>query len=238
MQVLIGTSGYNYFWNEGRPTPFEWYLARGFNSVEINASFYRFPTASWAKTWLRAPSGFLFSIKAHRLITHGSRLGEKAPGLFSRFKKPLEPLGDRIAFWLFQMPPSYAFSEGRLHAIARFIEAQGLKGRAVLEFRHESWWGHVSEVERAGAIFCSVDAPELPRGVLCTLETVYIRLHGRGAWYSYEYSEDELDEIWEKALALRPRRVAIYLNNDHGMLPNGLYLMKKAGLLRTQARGG
>jgi uncharacterized protein YecE (DUF72 family) len=230
MQVLIGTSGYSYSWNEGRPTPFRWYLERGFNSVEINASFYRFPSRSWARAWLQAPEGFLFSIKAHRLITHGARLGPKAGELFRRFREPLRELEPRIAFWLFQMPSGFAYGEDEVERIARFIGAQGLEGKAVLEFRHASWWGHVGEVERAGAIFCSVDAPGLPGDVLCTHGTVYMRLHGRQYWYSYEYSEEELEEIWARIIALKPRRAAIYLNNDHGMLPNGLYLMKRAGL--------
>jgi len=44
----VGTSGYTYSWNPGKPSPFEWYISRGFKTVEINASFYRFPRRSWA----------------------------------------------------------------------------------------------------------------------------------------------------------------------------------------------
>jgi uncharacterized protein YecE (DUF72 family) len=42
--ILVGTSGYTYSWNKGKPNKFEWYLDQGFNSVEINRNFYRFPT--------------------------------------------------------------------------------------------------------------------------------------------------------------------------------------------------
>ncbi|MGA7368230.1 MAG: hypothetical protein WBX01_03810 [Nitrososphaeraceae archaeon] len=41
--IRIGTSGYTYSWNERRPSPFKWYINQGLNSVEINASYYRFP---------------------------------------------------------------------------------------------------------------------------------------------------------------------------------------------------
>jgi hypothetical protein len=41
--IRIGTSGYTYSWNKKKPTAFQWYINQGFNSVEINASYYRFP---------------------------------------------------------------------------------------------------------------------------------------------------------------------------------------------------
>jgi uncharacterized protein YecE (DUF72 family) len=42
------------------------------------------------------------------------------------------------------------------------------------------------------------------------------------------YSEKELDEMLAKIKKLKADRKAIYLNNDHGMLTNGLYLSKNA----------
>lgn len=61
--IRIGTSGYTYSWNKRRPTAFAWYVKQGFNSVEINASYYRFPLDSWIKTWrASAPPGlFIFN---------------------------------------------------------------------------------------------------------------------------------------------------------------------------------
>src|ERR671922_91905 len=77
--IKIGTSGYTYPWNKAKPTPFQWYVNQGFNSVEINGSFYRFPTESWIKTWqAAAPNEFTFSIKVHRSITHYTKLKGKS----------------------------------------------------------------------------------------------------------------------------------------------------------------
>jgi uncharacterized protein YecE (DUF72 family) len=49
------------------------------------------------------------------------------------------------------------------------------------------------------------------------------------AWYSFVYSEEELDEIAERVSELEAQRAVIYVNNDHGMLPNGLHLLKLYG---------
>jgi uncharacterized protein YecE (DUF72 family) len=118
---LIGTSGYTYSWNKGRKNKFEWYLNQGFNSVEINGSFYRYPTESWTNNWKSAPKGFEFSIKVNRAITHYTRLrGEKSIELWKNFKKTLEPIQDRIAFWLFQMPSTFKSTQENIETLRIF----------------------------------------------------------------------------------------------------------------------
>jgi uncharacterized protein YecE (DUF72 family) len=86
-KIRIGTSGYTYTWNKGKPDAFRWYLNQGFNSVEINASFYRFPEESWIANWLsNSPKDFTFSVKVHRSITHYNRLkGKRSVELWQRF---------------------------------------------------------------------------------------------------------------------------------------------------------
>ncbi len=229
-QVRLGTCGYSYSWNEGKPSPFEWYVKQGFNSVEVNASFYRFPSQSWTKVWLRAPEDFDFSIKVHRSITHYRRLGRGSSELFERFQKALEPLMDRITHWLFQMPPSFAFSSKNMMRTTGLLNKLGLGSSAVLEFRHPSWWNHVEEVREAGPVFCSVDAPGLPRAMVNVNDGLYLRLHGRGVWYDYTYSDAELDTIADGVERSRVSRKHVYLNNDHGMLSNGYYLLGRFGL--------
>ncbi len=136
--VRLGTSGYSYPWNVGKPSPFEWYLGLGFNTVEINASFYRFPVSAWTNTWMRAPDDFRFSIKVHRLITHRRRLGGDSVETLRRFQRPLGPLTGRIAFWLFQMPPSFRYSKKALERVTTFLRDAHLGASAVLEFRDAS----------------------------------------------------------------------------------------------------
>ena len=222
MKAWIGTSGYTYDWNRAKPSAFEWYLMQGFNSVEINASFYRFPSKNWLKAWSKAPDNFRFAIKVHRSITHYARLGSRAVELFDRFVDRLKPIEDKIRFLLFQMPPSYTYSIDNLNKIKDFISNFD-HSNFVIEFRDASWWKYTEKVRDLGIIFCSVDAPDLPRDIVA--DTIaYIRLHGRYIWYSYLYQEHELDEIIDK---INADEVAIYLNNDHGMLENGLYLLNR-----------
>lgn len=201
-------------------------MNQGFNSVEINASFYRFPIQSWVKTWLTAPEDFSFSIKVHRSITHYTKLKNRSLELWNRFRQPLESLEKKIDFWLFQMPSNYKYKQENLEAIRAFFEKTNLRNKAVIEFRDTSWWKAVKEIANIGIVFCSVDAPGLPHRLMSTNGAVYLRLHGSKEWYNYIYSEKELDNILSRIKKLKADKKMIYLNNDHGMLQNGRYLLK------------
>src|SRR5215467_14938818 len=79
--VRIGPAGWSYKDWEGivypqKPgksfDPLE-YLARFFDTIEINSSFYRPPVPSTTKSWAKrvaANKQFAFTAKLHRLFTH------------------------------------------------------------------------------------------------------------------------------------------------------------------------
>ena len=227
--ILIGTSGYTYSWNKGKSNKFEWYINQGFNSVEINGSFYRFPTESWTNNWKKVSGEkFMFSIKVHRSITHYTRLkGNKSVQLWKRFKKSVEPIEDKVLFWLFQMPSTFKFNQENLERLTIFANKAELNNKAVMEFRDSSWWSKASlkELQKNKFSICSVDAPLLPKKILNLNNIIYLRLHGSKSWYNYIYSEKELKRIISKLQKKRASKKAVYLNNDHGMLANGKYLM-------------
>jgi uncharacterized protein YecE (DUF72 family) len=234
--ILIGTSGYTYSWNKGKMNKFKWYVDQGFNSVEINGSFYRFPTENWTNNWKNASrKNFKFSIKVHRSITHYSRLkGNKSINLWKRFKKSLEPIEERVTFWLFQMPSTFKHNQENTERLRIFKNKADLNNKAVIEFRDPSWWSKssIEELEKIKLPMCSVDAPLLPKKILNLNNTIYLRLHGSKSWYNYVYSEKELKNIIGKLEKKSGTRKAIYLNNDHGMLPNGKYLLNHILKLR------
>jgi uncharacterized protein YecE (DUF72 family) len=226
--ISIGTSGYTYSWNKGGSNKFKWYIQQGFNSVEVNGSFYRFPTSAWVTKWsTEAPDDFIFSVKVHRAITHYSKLGEKSIQLWERFAKPLKSMEESISYWLMQMPSSFVYTVENMNKINFFEKNVKLGNKAVMEFRDSSWWHNkaIRELERIGIAFCSVDAPALPKKLVTINKTLYLRLHGSTEWYNYTYSDKELDKILAKIRKKKAQRNAVYLNNDHGMLRNGKYLL-------------
>ncbi|RLE82921.1 MAG: DUF72 domain-containing protein [Thermoprotei archaeon] len=221
-EVYVGTSGWVYDWN---PNGLKWYVREsGFNAVELNMSFYRFPYASFVRNWLRHGSQLRWSIKVHRSITHYSQLGKKALSLWNRFRGIFKPMDDLIDFYLLQLPPSFRLTRENLRRLETFSQSVNLGERMAVEFRSPEWFTGNRGVEickRLGVTFVSTDSPEFGTIVDSSNNVVYMRLHGRITWYAYHYKREELVEIALNILQLRPKRVFVFFNNNHDMLVNG-----------------
>ncbi|ABM80587.1 DUF72 domain-containing protein [Hyperthermus butylicus] len=225
--IYVGTSGWLYDWNlEGS---LDWYVRHsGLNAVELNASFYRFPFPSQVASWARRGRELRWAVKVHRRITHVHRLNPNALGVWERFHKLFKPLDSLVDFYLFQLPPSYRATSENIERLERFAAEAGLGERMAVEFRHESWFENGLGVEvcrRIGATFVSVDSP-IGVYIAASNDTVYLRMHGRVLWYAHNYTDEELLEDAKRVLALNPRRIYVFFNNDHDMLENARRMLK------------
>jgi uncharacterized protein YecE (DUF72 family) len=231
--VFVGCSGWRYWkWRDsfyqGVPQNdwFRHYLRR-FDTVEINASFYSWPTVAGVQSWRRQPGRkrFVYTVKACELITHVKKF-KGTRTLVKDFGMIADILRDRIGCFLFQLPPSYRYTKIRLNDIVSQLDPAR---RNVVEFRHVSWWNE--EVYRAfreaGIIFCSCSGPRLPDELVRTADEVYVRLHGPKRWYRHDYSNEEL-AIWaDRIKASGATRAWVYFNND-----NDAHAPKNATTLR------
>jgi uncharacterized protein YecE (DUF72 family) len=219
--VYVGCSGWRYWkWRDSfyaevpQPEWFDHYLKR-FDTVEINASFYQWPTVAGVQAWRRAPGkkNFVYTVKVCELITHIKKIkGTKT--LIRDFGMIADILGDRMGCFLFQLPPSYRYTKTRLNNIVSQLDPAR---RNVVEFRHASWWNEevYGAFRKAGIIFCSCSGPRLPDDLIRTADEVYIRLHGPKRWYRHDYSKDELMQWTNRIVASGAKRSWIYFNNDY-----------------------
>jgi uncharacterized protein YecE (DUF72 family) len=224
MTVAIGTSGWSYpHWDgvlypPGTPPRDRLALyAERFGTVELNASFYRWPRASSFASWRRRlPPGFQLSVKAPRGLTHAKRL--YAPETWAdRLSECWHELGDRRGVLLVQLPPSQVRDDARLDY---FLARLPWWLRAAVELRHPSWVDDAvfELLRRHGAAYCVMSGAELPCVLRVTAPFVYVRLHGPDPHWLYagSYSDDDLrwwaDRVreWEAM----GRDVYLYFNND------------------------
>jgi len=241
--IRIGPAGWSYKDWEGvvypqKPgknfDPLE-YLARFFNTIEINSSFYRPPTPSTTASWVRRveqAKDFTFTAKLYRVFTHergkATNEDEKA------FRVGMEPLvkAGKLGALLLQFPWSFKNTdEDRLYLtqlLERFREYP-----LVLEVRHTSWNNeHIYEwLEERGVGICNIDQPVFSRSIrpaaVTTSPVGYVRMHGRNYqnWfrdkaprderYNYLYSLDELDPWLTriKQLAKQTHETYVITNN-------------------------
>ncbi len=219
-KIFIGCSGWFYWHWVGKfypeeLKPYRWleYYAKRFNTVEVNATFYRIPKESMLKGWLkRTPDGFKFSLKANRRITHDKKLRGIKRDL-KVFYSLANMLGEKLGCILFQFPPSIKFNKKLLKD---FVEALDKNFRNVIEFRHKSWFNAESYdmLKKGGVGFCIVSAPKLPDDCEKTAKFVYVRFHGAKRWYNYDYSSNELRSWADRLKKLKAREYFIYFNND------------------------
>jgi len=213
--TLVGTCGYSYEEWRGELYPpelpkgdFLRYYSLFFPFVELDYSWYAMPKASSLAGMVgRTPAGFLFSIKAHRSLSH-----DRGPDWRERaveFARALEPLAaeGRLAAVLIQLPYSFKRGEEERRYLGALCDELAAFPLAV-EFRNDEWSGRrvLDELERRGAALVLVDRPDLP-GLppplrVATSRLSYLRFHGRNAeawWggdakarYDYLYSDEEL----------------------------------------------
>lgn len=92
----------------------EYYAANLFDTVELNASFYRWPSVASFQSWRRRlPEGFELTVKAPRTLTHAKRLYEPEQWI-GWMKERLDILQDRLGVVLFQLPPDMERDDARL----------------------------------------------------------------------------------------------------------------------------
>lgn len=187
--------------------------ARRFDTVEINMSFYRLPFEGLVKSWkARTSEGFLFCPKLSRQITHIKKLRGSGE-LASTFVERMAILGKKLGPILIQLPPSLKPNKVVLES---FLAALPDDRRFAIEFRNESWFTDDirSALEKYGIATCLVDSPKLNVDNEVTASFSYVRWHGRGSWYSYDYSKSEIDEWAKKLRSLPVSEVFGYWNND------------------------
>jgi uncharacterized protein YecE (DUF72 family) len=224
-RIHVGCSGWVYkhwrgiFYPEGLPQKrwFERY-AEEFDTVEINASFYRLPLASTFEGWCeKAPPGFRYAVKVNRFITHMKKLlGCEAE--VDRFIALARPLGEKLGPLLYQLPPSLHRNVERLDS---FLARLPKDIEQVLEFRHKSWYDEeVLEIlDGHGIGFVAHDLKGLVSPRWASGRTAYVRFHGTSGRYHGRYSDEELTDWtdWCLGQARAGRSVWCYFNNDiHG----------------------
>lgn len=232
--LYIGCSGfYNNDWKgslypeDAKSKDFLILYSREFNSVEINSTFYRKPTAKTLVKWTdETPDGFRFFIKIPKTISHEKRMKDCKEEI-SAFCDHIEShLKSKLSGFLYQFPPSFKCTEGNLDLILDNIDSRFLN---VIEFRHESWWNKdvFDILKENNIIFSGVSFPgNLPEDVIVNHpDILYYRLHGKPVLYKSEYSEDFLKGLAEK-IRNSQQKAFIFFNNTWGTsaIKNGLYL--------------
>jgi uncharacterized protein YecE (DUF72 family) len=252
-RIVIGTSGYSYkdwigkLYPPGtRSTDYLKVYAEEFGVSELNFTYYRMPEPNLTKKFTeQTGSDFLFSIKAHKTLTH-----EKCPDLSSvsyLFLKGIEPIieSGKLGVVLLQFPYSFYYSKENRNYLDKLCEEFKCTPLAV-EFRNNYWQKEsvFNGLHGRDIAIVNVDEPDLG-GLLKPSDTVtskigYVRFHGRNKenwWkgdnvtrYDYLYTDNELKE-WipriQTIAAQVPLVLIVFNNHSKGQAVHNARRLKK-----------
>lgn len=214
--LRVGTSGYSYSAWKGafypkdlKPSEFLAFYATRFGTVEINNTFYRFPTPSLLAGWRDGtPEEFSFAVKANQGITHRARLKD-TDELARDFVERCRVLGSKMGPLLFQLPPNFRRDDDRL---ALFLAGLPPDAGYAVEFRHESWFDDaVFQILRDTEVaLCVAEGEKIETPALATAGFAYVRLRKE----SYEAKELRRWRAWIEERLDEGRDVYAYLKHD------------------------
>jgi len=194
-------------------------VARCFDMVEINSSFYGHIKPEIAKLWARIVSdanpSFVFTAKLHRSFTHSPHFAVEPTSAASirpndedekLAREGLEALAatGKFGALLIQFPVSFkntALNREYLETLLRqFIEYP----RAV-EVRHSTWNNPetIAYFSERNVSFCNIDQPQIGRSLeptaYVTSAVGYVRLHGRNydQWFEAEKCADRYNYLYK-----------------------------------------
>jgi uncharacterized protein YecE (DUF72 family) len=207
-RIRIGTAGWSYKDWDGILYPPEVtrkkihpveFLARFFDVIEINTSFYGHIRPELGRLWSRKAAAvnpnFLFTAKLHRSFTHSPlavmeptsaasiRPNEQDERLAREGLDSLAAEG-KLGALLIQFPVSFK-NTGLNREYLEQLLRQFIEYPRVVEVRHESWNNPetLAEFMRHNIGFCNIDQPLLGRSLAPTEHVTspvgYVRLHGR-----------------------------------------------------------
>jgi uncharacterized protein YecE (DUF72 family) len=228
-QILFGTAGWSYKDWEGifyppemqrrRQHPLE-YIARCFDVVEINTSFYGHIKPELAKLWAKRADAvnpnFIFTAKLHRSFTHSpmmmagptSAATIKPNDVDKRLaREGLDALAStgKLGALLIQFPVSFKSTPLNREYI-EMLSRQFIEFPRVIEVRHSSWDNPetLATMEKQGVSFCNIDQPLIGRSLqptdYVTAPIGYIRLHGRNydQWFEAEKPHDRYNYLYNE----------------------------------------
>ena len=182
-QLYVGTSGWAYpswkpeFYPENlAQKKFLNYYATRLNAVEVNFTFRQLVKETTVQNWLaETPEHFLFTIKAHQVLTHIKRLKD-AEEFLKRFLGTLEALerAKKLGPVLFQLPPNFKVNQ---EVLAEFLSGLPRVVRAAFEFRHESWFTDATwaTLRERNVALCVAETEERNTPDVVTADFAYYR---------------------------------------------------------------
>jgi uncharacterized protein YecE (DUF72 family) len=183
--IYVGSMGWSYdFWKPNfypkslASGDFLAYYSKQFNTVEVDSTFYRIPRNQSVLGWKeQTPTGFLFSLKFPRVITHVKMLRDCEEET-RIFLERVELLSEKLGPLLLQFPST--FQDEQLGLLGDFLKHLPDEHRYVVEIRNKKFLNEslYSILKESKVALAWVESASLPLIDEVTSQFIYVRWEG------------------------------------------------------------
>jgi uncharacterized protein YecE (DUF72 family) len=182
------------------------YYSSQFNSIELNASFYRiFPPEQFAIWKDKTPHDFKFFPKLVQNISHFKRLSEDAQPYVDQFIESAMQLDHKLGMSFLQLP--HNFAPKSIDRLEPFFKKFPKELPLAVEFRHKGWFEdehitkelyNILEAYNKTLIITDTAGRRDLMAMRQTTSSAFIRFNGTNHKSDYQRLEDWIErlELW------------------------------------------
>ncbi|PKB44298.1 uncharacterized protein YecE (DUF72 family) [Cellulophaga sp. RHA19] len=117
------------------------YYASQFNSIELNATFYRiFPAEQYQKWYDKTPEDFKFYPKITNEVSHLNRLNNNVYPILDRYLQATSTLKEKLGTIFLQLHTNFDTKEW--DKVVQFVKYWPKEFKLAIEFRHPDWFAN------------------------------------------------------------------------------------------------
>jgi uncharacterized protein YecE (DUF72 family) len=202
-----------------KPADYLTFYATQFNTVELDSTFYRTPSAATVNGWERkTPAGFILAAKIPQTITH-EKILQNCDEDLRHFLETMGLMGDKLGPLLFQFGyfNKTVFKSGKefLARLEAFLKKLPKGYRFALEIRNKQWLTtEFFDLLRAHKVaYALIDQAWMPRASEIfekfdpiTADFTYIRLLGD------RKGIEQKTKVWDKVIVDRSKELISWVN--------------------------
>ena len=223
-EIRLGTSAFtaagweSSFYPAGmKPADYLTYYATKFDTVEVDSTFYRTPSAATVSGWARkTPDHFIFAVKVPQVITHEKVLVD-CDADFEHFVETMDLLGAKLGPMLLQFPyfNRSVFTAGSqfLARLKPFLKKLPKGRKFAVEIRNKNWLdaGFADLLRDHGVALALQDQSWMPLPSAykfdpITTDWTYIR------WLGDRQGIEKITKTWDKTVVDRTAQLKSWVD--------------------------
>jgi uncharacterized protein YecE (DUF72 family) len=238
--IHLGTSSFtaagweSSFYPAGmKPAEYLTYYATKFDTVEVDSTFYRAPSASTVEGWARkTPDNFIFAVKVPQAITHEKILAD-CEAEFMEFVHTMDILREKLGPVLLQFPyfNRSVFTSGAqfIGRLKPFLEKLPKDHKFAIEIRNKNWLdaAFAQLLRDHGVALALQDQSWMPLPSAykfdpITADWTYIR------WLGDRKDIENITKTWDKVVLDRTGQLISWVDFCHQILKRGVTIFAYA----------